>query len=184
MHRIYLSEDGHVFVVAGRMMAINRFGKASFIRFRDRTGQLQAYVKKDEIGEKAYNLFKQLDIGDFVGLNGRMFKTRTGEWTLLAKEFKLICKSARPLPEKFHGLKDPEKRYRRRYIDLIMNSDVRDIFVKRSRIVQTIRSFLLDRDFLEVETPMMQPVPGWRRSHTVCDPSQCPGYGSVFAHSS
>ncbi|RLB85945.1 MAG: lysine--tRNA ligase [Deltaproteobacteria bacterium] len=155
-----LVEDGHVFVVAGRMMAINRFGKASFIRFRDRTGQLQAYVKKDEIGEKAYNLFKQLDIGDFVGLKGRMFKTRTGEWTLLAKEFKLVCKSARPLPEKFHGLKDPEKRYRRRYIDLIMNSDVRDIFVKRSRIVQTIRSFLLDRDFLEVETPMMQPVPG------------------------
>jgi len=155
-----LAEDGPVFVVAGRMMAINRFGKASFMRFRDRTGQLQAYVKKDEIGEKAYSLFKQLDIGDFVGLNGRMFKTRTGEWTLLVKEFKLVCKSARPLPEKFHGLKDPEKRYRRRYIDLLMNSDVRDVFVKRSRIIQAIRSFLLDRDFLEVETPMMQPVPG------------------------
>lgn len=155
-----LTEDGPVFVVAGRMMAINRFGKASFIRFRDRTGQLQAYVRKDHISEKAYNLFKQLDIGDFVGLKGGMFKTRTGEWTLLVKEFKLVCKSARPLPEKFHGLKDPEKRYRRRYIDLIMNSDVRDIFTKRSRIIQVIRSFLLDRDFLEVETPMMQPVPG------------------------
>jgi len=155
-----LTEDGPVFVVAGRMMAINRFGKASFIRFRDRTGQLQAYVRKDHIGEKAYNLFKQLDIGDFVGLNGGMFKTRTGEWTLLVKEFKLVCKSARPLPEKFHGLKDPEKRYRRRYIDLTMNSDVRDIFTKRSRIIQVIRSFLLDLDFLEVETPMMQPVPG------------------------
>ncbi|MGD8449569.1 MAG: lysine--tRNA ligase [Desulfobacterales bacterium] len=155
-----LTEDEPVFVVAGRMMAINRFGKASFIRFRDRTGQLQAYVRKDKIGEKAYNLFKQLDIGDFVGLNGGMFKTRTGEWTLLVKEFKLICKSARPLPEKFHGLKDPEKRYRRRYIDLTMNSNVRDIFTKRSRIIQVIRTFLLDRDFLEVETPMMQPVPG------------------------
>jgi lysyl-tRNA synthetase class 2 len=155
-----LTEDEPVFVVAGRMMAINRFGKASFIRFRDRTGQLQAYVRKDKVGEKAYNLFKQLDIGDFVGLNGEMFKTRTGEWTLLVKEFKLICKSARPLPEKFHGLKDPEKRYRRRYIDLTMNSDVRDIFTKRSRIIQVIRTFLLDRDFLEVETPMMQPVPG------------------------
>jgi lysyl-tRNA synthetase class 2 len=155
-----LFEDGPVFVVAGRMMAINRFGKASFIRFRDRTGQLQAYVRKDNIGEKAYNLFKQLDIGDFVGLKGGMFKTRTGEWTLLVKELELVCKSARPLPEKFHGLKDPEKRYRRRYIDLAMNSDVRDIFTKRSRIIQVIRSFLLDRDFLEVETPMMQPVPG------------------------
>jgi lysyl-tRNA synthetase class 2 len=155
-----LTDDGPVFVVAGRMMAINRFGKASFIRFRDRTGQLQAYVRKDKIGEKAYHLFKQLDIGDYVGLNGGMFKTRTGEWTLLVKELKLVCKSARPLPEKFHGLKDPEKRYRRRYIDLTMNSDVRDIFTKRSRIIQVIRSFLLDRDFLEVETPMMQPVPG------------------------
>ncbi len=155
-----LTEDEPVFIVAGRMMAINRFGKASFIRFRDRTGQLQAYVRKDKVGEKAYNLFKQLDIGDFVGLNGGMFKTRTGEWTLLVKEFKLISKSARPLPEKFHGLKDPEKRYRRRYIDLTMNSDVRDIFTKRSRIIQVIRTFLLDRDFLEVETPMMQPVPG------------------------
>ena len=141
-------------------MAINRFGKASFIRFRDRTGQLQAYVRKDKIGDKAYNLFKQLDIGDFVGLSGGMFKTRTGEWTLLVKELKLVCKSARPLPEKFHGLKDPEKRYRRRHIDLIMNSDVRDIFIKRSRIIQAMRTFLLDRDFLEVETPMMQPVPG------------------------
>ena len=103
------------------MMAINRFGKASFIRFRDRTGQLQAYVRKDKIGDEAYGLFKQLDIGDFIGLKGGMFKTRTGEWTLMVKELKLVCKSARPLPEKFHGLKDPEKRYRRRYIDLIMN---------------------------------------------------------------
>jgi lysyl-tRNA synthetase class 2 len=154
------TEDEPVFFVAGRMMAINRFGKASFIRFRDRTGQLQAYVRKDKIGDDSYSLFKHLDIGDFVGLSGGMFKTRTGEWTLLAKELKLVCKSTRPLPEKFHGLKDPEKRYRRRYIDLIMNSDVREIFIKRSRIIQAIREFLLERDFLEVETPMMQPVPG------------------------
>jgi len=155
-----LTEDDPVFVVAGRMMAINRFGKASFIRFRDRTGQLQAYVRRDKIGGEAFLLFKQLDIGDFVGLSGGMFKTRTGEWTLLVKELKLVCKSMRPLPEKFHGLKDPEKRYRRRYVDLIMNSDVRDVFIKRSGIIQAIRTFLLDRDFLEVETPMMQPVPG------------------------
>jgi lysyl-tRNA synthetase class 2 len=117
-------------------------------------------VRKDNIGNQSYSLFKQMDIGDFVGLKGGMFKTKTGEWTLLVNELKLVCKSTRPLPEKFHGLKDPEKRYRRRYIDLIMNSHVRDIFEKRSKIIQAIRTFLLDRDFLEVETPMMQPIPG------------------------
>ena len=155
-----VTEDNPVFVVAGRMMAVNRFGKASFIRFRDRTGQLQAYVRKDNVGDETYDLFKQLDIGDFVGLKGGMFKTRTGEWTLLVNELKLVCKSIRPFPEKFHGLKDPEKRYRRRYLDLIMNSDVRDIFIKRSKIIQAIRTFFLGRDFIEVETPMMQPIPG------------------------
>jgi lysyl-tRNA synthetase class 2 len=155
-----LTQDDPVFVVAGRMMAINRFGKAAFIRFKDRTGQLQAYVRKDKIGNQSYSLFKQMDIGDFVGLKGGMFRTKTGEWTLLANELRLVCKSTRPLPEKFHGLKDPEKRYRRRYIDLIMNSHVRDIFEKRSKTIQAIRTFLLDRDFLEVETPMMQPIPG------------------------
>ena len=155
-----LTEDDPVFIVAGRIMAINRFGKAAFIRFRDRTGQLQAYVRKDKIGNQSYNIFKQMDIGDFVGLKGGMFKTKTGEWTLFANELRLVSKSTRPLPEKFHGLKDPEKRYRRRYIDLIMNSDVRDIFEKRSKTVQAIRRFLLDRDFIEVETPMMQPIPG------------------------
>ncbi|MBW1759821.1 MAG: lysine--tRNA ligase, partial [Deltaproteobacteria bacterium] len=155
-----LSEEDPVFSVAGRMMAINRFGKSSFIRFRDRTGQLQAYVRKDKTGDDAYSLFKQLDIGDFVGLKGSMFKTRTGEWTLLVTEMKLLCKATRPLPEKFHGLKDPEKRYRRRYLDLIMNQDVRKKFIKRGKIVKGIRTFLLDRDYLEVETPMMQPVPG------------------------
>ena len=155
-----LTQDDPVFIVAGRMMAVNRFGKAAFVRFRDRTGQLQAYVRKDKIGNQSYSLFKQMDIGDFVGLKGGMFKTKTGEWTLLANELKLVCKSTRPLPEKFHGLKDPEKRYRRRYIDLIMNSHVRDIFEKRSKIIQAIRTFLLNRDFLEVETPMMQPIPG------------------------
>jgi len=155
-----LTDESPVFVVAGRIMAVNRFGKASFIRFRDRTGQIQAYIRTDKIGGETYGLFKQFDIGDFVGLKGGMFKTKTGEWTLLAHELKLICKSTRPLPEKFHGLRDPEKRYRRRYLDLIMNQDVREIFLKRSKIIQTIRSFFLERDFLEVETPMMQPIPG------------------------
>jgi len=149
-----------VFVVAGRMMAINRFGKASFIRFRDRTGQMQAYVRKDKIGSESYALFKQFDIGDFVGMQGSMFQTRTGEWTLLAEELTLICKAMKPLPEKFHGLKDPEKRYRQRHLDLIMNSETRELFIKRSGIIQAIRTFMLQKDFLEVETPMMHPIPG------------------------
>jgi lysyl-tRNA synthetase class 2 len=155
-----LTEDEPIFTTAGRMMAINNFGKSAFIRFRDRSGQFQAYVRKDQIGDAGYRLFKQLDIGDFVGLKGGMFQTRTGEWTLLVRKLNLLCKSTRPLPEKFHGLRDPEKRYRQRYIDLMMNEDVRDIFIKRSRIIQQIRNFFLDRDFLEVETPMMQPIPG------------------------
>ncbi|MFW5640667.1 MAG: amino acid--tRNA ligase-related protein, partial [Thermodesulfobacteriota bacterium] len=155
-----LTADEPLFTVAGRMMAVNRFGKSTFIRFRDRTGQLQAYIRKDKVGEDAYALFKQLDVGDFVGLTGGMFQTKTGEWTLLAREIRLICKATRPLPEKFHGLRDPEKRYRQRYVDLIMNPEVRDLFLKRSRIIQSVRRFLLDRDFLEVETPMMQPIPG------------------------
>jgi lysyl-tRNA synthetase class 2 len=155
-----LTEVEPIFITAGRMMAVNNFGKSAFIRFRDRTGQLQAYVRKDRIGDEAYRLFKQLDIGDFVGLKGGLFQTRTGEWTLLATELVLLCKATRPLPEKFHGLRDPEKRYRQRYVDLLMNADVRDIFLKRSRIIQLIRDFFIRRDFLEVETPMMQPIPG------------------------
>jgi lysyl-tRNA synthetase class 2 len=155
-----LTQDGPIFTVAGRMMAINNFGKSAFIRFRDRSGQLQAYIRKDKIGGGDYLLFKQLDIGDFIGLRGTMFQTRTGEWTLLVESFNLLCKATRALPEKFHGLRDPEKRYRQRYIDLIMNADTREIFIKRSQIIQQIRNFFLDRDFLEVETPMMQPIPG------------------------
>ena len=159
-HPESITPETPVFVAAGRMMAINRFGKSTFMRFRDRTGQLQAYIKKDSVGDGAYELFKQLDVGDFVGLKGGMFQTKTQEWTLLVTEIRLLCKATRPLPEKFHGLKDPEKRYRQRYIDLIMNADVRDIFIKRSRMIQTIRAFLLERDFLEVETPMMQTLAG------------------------
>ena len=152
--------EKEVFIAAGRMMAINRFGKASFIRFRDRTGQMQAYVRKDRVGDETYALFKQFDIGDFVGLKGSMFQTRTGEWTLLAEELTLVCKAMKPLPEKFHGLKDPEKRYRQRHLDLIMNPDVRELFTRRSNIIQAIRTFLLKKDFFEVETPMMHPIPG------------------------
>ena len=153
-------ENGPKFVAAGRMMAVNRFGKAAFVRFRDQTGQMQAYIRQDKVGDRAYELFKQMDIGDIIGISGTLFKTKTGEWTLLVEAFDLLCKSIRPLPEKFHGLKDPEKRYRQRYIDLIMNADVRKIFLRRSQTIQAVREFFLQRDFLEVETPMMQPIPG------------------------
>jgi lysyl-tRNA synthetase class 2 len=155
-----LTEQGPFFEIAGRLMAVNHFGKAAFVRVRDRCGQLQAYVRKDRIGEAAFALFKQLDIGDFVGLKGALFQTRTGEWTLLADSLRLLAKALRPLPEKFHGLKDPEKRYRQRYIDLVMNPEVREVFNRRSRMIQEIRAFFLERAFLEVETPMMQPIPG------------------------
>lgn len=155
-----VTEDETVYTVAGRMMAINKFGKSSFIRFKDSEGPLQAYIRFDRVGSDAYTLFKKLDIGDFVGLKGTMFKTKTGEWTLLASEINLLSKSVRPLPEKFHGLKDPEKRYRQRYVDLIMNPDVREIFIKRSKVIQAVRTFFLGRNYLEVETPMMQPIPG------------------------
>lgn len=155
-----LTEEAPVFAIAGRILAVNRFGKAAFIRLRDRTGQIQAYVRKDRVGEDDYTLFRQMDIGDFIGLQGGLFQTRSGEWTLMAHRLELVTKSVRALPEKFHGLKDPEKRYRQRYLDLIMNAEVREIFRRRSSVVQEIRGFLLERDFLEVETPMMQPVPG------------------------
>jgi lysyl-tRNA synthetase class 2 len=125
--------------LAGRIMAINRMGKASFIRFRDRSGSMQAYLRLDKVGQGAYERFRQMDIGDFVGLDGQLFRTRTGEWSLLANEVELVCKALRPLPEKFHGLKDPEKRYRRRYLDLMTNAEVREIFDTRSAMVQAIR---------------------------------------------
>jgi lysyl-tRNA synthetase, class II len=152
--------DGTVFSMAGRIVGLRSFGKAAFFHFRDGTGKLQVYVKRDEVGKQIYGQFKKFDVGDFVGVKGSLFQTKTGEWTLLAKEISLLCKAVRPLPEKFHGLKDPEKRYRQRYLDLIMNEDVRALFVKRARIIQAFRGFLLERGFLEVETPMMQPIPG------------------------
>ncbi|MEJ2638150.1 MAG: lysine--tRNA ligase [Desulfosarcinaceae bacterium] len=153
-------ENGPRLSMAGRIMAINRFGKSAFLRFRDRTGQLQAYVRRDKVGTEAYALFKRMDVGDFIGLEGTLFKTKTGEWTLLAEGCELVAKATRPLPEKFHGLKDPEKRYRQRYLDLLMNADVRETFLRRSRAIQEVRRFFIEQDFLEVETPMMQPIPG------------------------
>jgi lysyl-tRNA synthetase class 2 len=136
------------------------FGQAAFITLQDATGRLQAYVKKDQVGEDLYRIFKKLDLGDLVGVTGTVFRTRTGELTLLARDVRLITKSLRPLPEKFHGLRDVESRYRQRYVDLIVNEGVRSVFIKRARIINKVRDFLMTHGFLEVETPMMQPIPG------------------------
>lgn len=155
-----LGENGRKFCLAGRMMAINKMGKSSFVRFQDAGEQMQVYIQKNKVGDDVYDLFKKLDIGDFIGVEGPLFQTRTGEWTLLAESFKLLSKSVRPLPEKFHGIKDPEKRYRQRYLDLIMNENTRQIFKKRSAIVAAMRRFFDENGFMEVETPMMQTLPG------------------------
>lgn len=148
------------FCLAGRIVALRRFGRAAFIHFQDATGKLQAYFKQDVLGKERYEIFKLLDIGDIIGLCGELFCTKTGELTLLVKDFKLLTKSLRPLPEKYHGLKDIELRYRQRYLDLIVNPESRERFLKRTKIIQFVRQFLIDRDFLEVETPMMQVIPG------------------------
>ncbi|MDD4196160.1 MAG: lysine--tRNA ligase [Syntrophorhabdaceae bacterium] len=146
--------------VAGRIMAFRDFGKSAFIHIQDRKGKIQAYVRKDTLKSPAYDIFKKFDICDIVGLEGKVFKTRTGELTVLADTIKLLTKSLRPLPEKWHGLKDVEERYRKRYLDLIVNDSVRDVFTTRARIIDYIRRYFVERDFIEVETPMMQVIPG------------------------
>jgi lysyl-tRNA synthetase class 2 len=146
--------------VAGRIMAIRRMGKAAFFHMQDRRGQLQVYVQQNQLGEQAYAGFRTLDIGDIVGVTGHLFRTRTKELTLDAQEVRLLTKCLRPLPEKWHGLADVEARYRQRYVDLMVNPAVRAVFEKRSRIVRLMRRFFEERDFLEVETPMMQAIPG------------------------
>ena len=146
--------------VAGRLMAKRVMGKASFAHIQDMSGQLQLFVQKKALGDDAYSAFKSLDIGDIVGVNGSLFKTKTGELSIRVEKLRLLTKSLRPLPEKWHGLADTEQRYRQRYLDLIMNQKVRDTFKMRSKIVSCIRDFLTEDDFLEVETPMMQVIPG------------------------
>jgi len=149
-----------VFSLAGRIMAIRSFGKASFMHIQDRKGKIQVYLRKDIIGEAGFHLFEKVDIGDFIGVRGKVFITRTGELTIEAEEIRLLAKSLHPLPEKWHGLVDVEARYRQRYLDLIVNPEAKETFLKRVQIIKLIRDFLSGRDFLEVETPMMQPLPG------------------------
>lgn len=148
------------YLTAGRIIGLRKFGKAAFLHIQDETGRIQIYIKKDAIGPEMFAQFKKWDIGDIGGFQGKLFKTKTGELTLMATAIKLIAKSLRPLPEKFHGLTDVETRYRQRYIDLIVNPDVRATFNKRFDIIRLMREFLANRGFLEVETPMMQAVPG------------------------
>lgn len=148
------------YAVAGRIMARRDFGKAAFLQLQDGSGRLQVYVAKNQIGEENFELFRKLDIGDIVGVTGSPFRTKTDELSLRAAEVRLLTKSLLPLPEKWHGLTDVETRYRQRYLDLVVNPEVREVFRKRTRIVSLIRNFMVDRDYLEVETPMMQPMPG------------------------
>lgn len=156
----YEAFEGQKVSLAGRIMAKRGHGKASFANLQDSTGQIQIYVRLNDIGEQAYELFTKIDIGDIVGITGKVFKTRMGEVTVSTETLRLLSKSLRPLPEKWHGLRDVELRYRQRYVDLIVNPEVKDTFIKRSRIVQTIRNYLEQQGFLEVETPMMHPIAG------------------------
>lgn len=146
--------------IAGRLMSKRIMGKASFCNIQDRNGNIQSYVSRNDIGDEAYAAFKKFDIGDLISVKGFVFKTKTGEVSVHAKEVTLLSKSLQVLPEKFHGLKDQELRYRQRYLDLIVNPEVRDTFIKRSRIITEIRKFLDGKGFLEVETPVLQTIPG------------------------
>ncbi|MFP4456800.1 MAG: lysine--tRNA ligase [Clostridia bacterium] len=149
--------EGEEVSIAGRIMTLRSFGKAGFANLKDISGEIQIYVRRDEVGEKDFESYKLLDIGDLVGIKGTIFKTKKGEITIRAKDFKLLTKALRPLPDKWHGLKDVDTRYRKRYVDLIVNDEVRDTFIKRSKIIQEIRNYLNDKGFLEVETPVMHP---------------------------
>lgn len=147
-------------MVGGRMLTRRIMGKASFATLQDRSGQMQVFLQRERLGDEAYAAFKGLDLGDIVGVRGQMFRTKTGELSVKAAELTLLTKALQPLPEKFHGLTDQEVRYRQRYVDLIVNEETRKVFETRTRVVQFLRSYLNALDFLEVETPMMQAIPG------------------------
>lgn len=152
--------EGKVVRLAGRMMSKRIMGKASFADLSDRFGRLQMYIKRDNLGDESYKFFKKLDIGDIVGIEGEVFRTQKGEISVMVSSLTLLSKNLIPLPEKWHGLKDTDMRYRQRYVDLIVNPEVRDTFEKRSKIVREIRNFMDDRGFMEVETPCLNTIPG------------------------
>ena len=155
-----LESEKIVCTIAGRVVALRRFGKAAFAVLQDGSDRLQTYLKKDLLSEKAYKVTEQLDLGDWIGVTGTLFRTKTNEFTVEVHDLSFLSKALRPLPEKWHGLTDVETRYRQRYVDLIANPEVHGIFAIRSRIITAIRAFLIQRGFLEVETPMMHPIPG------------------------
>jgi lysyl-tRNA synthetase class 2 len=155
-----LAEQKPVVTLAGRVIALRRFGKAAFAQIQDATGKIQIFAARDILSEEDFHLFRRVDIGDFIGVRGPLFRTRTAELTIEIQSLQLLTKSLRPLPEKWHGLRDKEIRYRQRYLDLVVNPQVKDTFAVRSRIIAALRAFMNQRDFLEVETPMMQPIPG------------------------
>lgn len=146
--------------IAGRLMSLRHHGKITFAHLQDRSGKMQIYLSRDVLGATPYDLCKKLDVGDYLGVEGQLFRTRTGELTVRARSIQLLSKSLRPLPEKWHGLTDVETRFRQRYLDLIVNRQVADAFRKRSRLIAEIRRFFESREFLEVETPMMQSMAG------------------------
>lgn len=152
--------SGKNYMLAGRIMAIRDFGKAAFLQLEDSSDRIQVYIKKSVLGEEGYALYKMWDVGDIVGVSGTPFVTRTGELTIQADQIALLTKAVRPLPEKWHGLKDIEIRYRQRYVDLIANPEVREVFRQRTALIRHIREHLDGNGFMEVETPMMQPIPG------------------------
>ena len=155
-----LARIENTFALAGRLMAVRNFGKAAFISIQDRDGRIQGHVARDKVGTDRYAAFKKFDVGDIIFIAGGLLKTRTGELTVDAEQIRLLSKAVHPLPEKWHGLTDVEARYRQRPLDLIMNPGVKEVFYTRSRIIKLIRDFMQERDFLEVETPMMQPMAG------------------------
>ena len=165
--------------VGGRMMLKRVMGKASFATLQDMSGRIQLYVTNDLSGETTHAAFKHWDLGDILGADGTLFKTRTGELSVKVTGLRLLSKSLRPLPEKFHGLADQEQKYRQRYLDLITNPESQRVFKARSGIIQAMREFFVARGYLEVETPMMQPLPG---GAALCDPSQCTRQGTFSAH--
>src|SRR5690606_26314072 len=152
--------------VGGRLMLKRGMGKACFGTLQDGTGRIQVYVTLDAVGAEALNAFKHWDLGDILGAEGTLMKTKTGELSIRVSSIRLLTKSLRPLPDKFHGMTDQEQKYRQRYVDLIMDEASRERFVARSKAIASIRQFMVDHRFLEVETPMMHPIPGRSEEHT------------------
>ena len=174
--------EGREVAVAGRVTAHRDMGKSMFIDVRDQSGRLQAYAQKNVLGDEQFDIFRHLDLGDFIGASGTLFTTKTGEISIRLTSFVILAKALRPPPEKWHGLADTEIRYRQRYLDLVANPDVKEVFIKRSRIISEIRTFLNERGYLEVETPMMQAIPGGAAAKPFKTYPQCAGLRLLYAH--